>query len=567
MYTKFKNIYLIFFLSFLTACSEDFLERPPLVDIGVEYYWKTSKDLQNYIVQHYERFPAHGFWYSGMPREESNSDNLILATPNNVLTGERGATGGRWTSEWSPIRSINIFMDNYQKCQDPYNSYKQSLGEAHFFRAWYYFELVKKYGDVPWYTTQLFPEDIDKLLRPRDPRTMVIDSILSDLDKAFEHLNMRTTTGNTRLSKEAALAFKSRVALFEGTWQKYHAETAYATSGANPNKYFQACIDASEKLMKGGYKVGLHASYYDLFGLDNMNNADEVLLYRASNITDGIGNDLQYITTYAPIEMGVTWDLISSYLSRDGTPFPYEAVTDTVKGNAFLLKLSREVDPRFHHTVWVPGDVLVASSNYRFEKPYIDKVDVMLNTTGFQVKKFSNPKSNGAGKGGGGNSESGYILFRYGEVLLNYAEALYELKKEVATEALNLLRQRVGMPNFDITALPNDEQSSYGYPIDQALYEIRRERRVELALEGHRFNDIRRWAAHALFKGKRPLGYPFDETEFPSFSPPLNEKGLIDYYQKTMPQGYNFKVERDYLSPIPNEELTLNPNIKQNPGW
>jgi len=99
------------------------------------------------------------------------------------------------------------------------------------------------------------------------------------------------------------------------------------------------------------------------------------------------------------------------------------------------------------------------------------------------------------------------------------------------------------------------------------LYEIRRERRIELAMEGHRSDDYKRWAAHALFKGKRPKGYPFKKEEFPGFNALVDENGLIDYYQNTMPEGYGFREIQDYLSHIPLDELTLNPQLTQNPMW
>src|SRR5690606_2148357 len=103
--------------------------------------------------------------------------------------------------------------------------------------------------------------------------------------------------------------------------------------------------------------------------------------------------------------------------------------------------------------------------------------------------------------------------------------------------------------------------------ISDELYEIRRERRVELALEGHRADDYKRWAAHNLFKGKRPKGYPFNQEEFPTYHPTLDENGLLDYFQNRIPDGYQFREDQDYLNPIPEEELTLNPSLKQNPGW
>lgn len=564
---KIKIIKIIILLFLFCSCKK-FLDRPPLDQIGVDSYWQTAKDLENYVIQFYPTFPSHSLWQFGYGYSIRNADNAMEGTPNAILNGERGATAGRWTNDWSNIRAVNIFFDNYRKCKDKFDVYKHFLGEAYFFRAWYYFELIKKYGDVPWVSTELLPTSEEELYRPRDSRTLIVDSILADLNHAIEVLSPRSKYGNNRLSKEAALAFKTRVALYEGSWQKYHAGTDFGTAGSDPNKYFQACVDAAEELMNGNYQVGIDNDYYKLFGLDNMSSANEVLLYRAYNIKDGLSNDVQYLTTFQPFEIGITWNLVSSYLGKNGQPYDYLTLASTTKGNAFLTKISQDVDPRFHATVWVPGDVLSNGTGKVFEKPGVDQVSSALNPTGFQLKKCSNPNSPGAGAAGGGNSETGYILFRYGEVLLNYAEALYELGGDVAYNALNQLRARAGMPDFVVHPQSSDPNVvDYGYPISNELYEIRRERRVELSLEGFREDDYKRWAAHKLFKGKRPKGYPFDQNEFPSYHPPLDANGLIDYFQNFLPDGYQFKENRDYLSSIPAEELNLNPNLTQNPGW
>lgn len=562
-----KNIKIIILLFLFCSCKK-FLDRPPLDQIGTDNYWQTAKDLENYVIQFYPTFPSHSFWQFGIGYQIRNADNLIEGTPNSILNGERGTTSGRWTNEWSRIRGVNIFLDNYQKCKENFDVYKHFLGEAYFFRAWNYFELVKKYGDLPWVATELFPTSGEELLRPRAPRTVIVDSILADLDHAIEVLSPRSKYGNNRINKEAALAFKARVALYEGSWQKYHAGTVFGTAGADPNKYFQACVNAAEELINGNYQVGIYNDYYRLFGLDNMGSANEILLYRAYNIKDGLSNDVQYLTTFAPFEIGLTWSLVSTYLGKNGEPYDYLTLASTTKGNAFLTKISEDVDPRLQATVWIPGDVVSVSKGQVYNKPGVDQVSSMLNPTGFQLKKFSNPNSTGAASTGGGNSETGYILFRYGEVLLNYAEALYELNGNIAYNALNQLRTRVGMPAFTVNPQSSDPNlTDYGYSISDALYEIRRERRVELALEGFREDDYRRWAAHGLFKGKRPKGYPFDQNEFPAYNPPLDEKGLIDYFKNFLPNGYQFKENRDYLSSIPAEELNLNPNLTQNPGW
>lgn len=557
-------IFIIIALTFV-SCS-DFLERPPLDRISSDDYWKTSKDLENYIVQLYPTFPKHGGGlYDGYGYPEDDSDNIIQATPSEVLNGALGITTGRWINDWSSIRTVNIFFDNYQRCKDDFSSYRHFLGEAHFFRAWFYFILIQKYGDVPWVNHEL-NIDSELLQQPRNERTLIVDSILVDLDKAITYLDLRSKIGNGRLNKETALAFKSRVALYEGTWQKYHKGTPFATANSDPSKYFRACVSACEELIEGDmYVRGLHADYYELFGLENMGPIDEVLFYRGYNLDDGLQNYTQTVTTNLTGERGITWGLVTSYLGKDGTPFNYVDLAKSKKGNEFLTQIRKDIDPRLHSTIWIPGDLRWSRPEFYFSKPGIDRVGTDLCPTGFQLKKCSNPYAKGLNAGG---SETGYILFRYGEVLLNYAEAKFELDKSLAYDALNLLRNRVGMPDFTVNLQSSDHSRvNYGYPISDELYEIRRERRVELALEGHRLDDLKRWAAHKLFKDLRPKGYPFDENEFPSFNPPLDENGLIDYFKNLMPNGYQFRESQDYLMPIPLGELTLNPKLNQNPDW
>lgn len=555
-----------------TSACEDFIDIQPEDQIGVNEYFKTNNDIENYVKKYYTRFPAHGS--ANQPLMESNSDNLIVATPNVVLNGSRAPQTGRWINEWDDIRSVNILFDNIDRVEDPISSYAQFLGEAYFFRAWFYYDLLTTYGDVPIYESQLQPGD-EALLDSRDPRNEVARFILSDIDKAISHLGHVINVGNSRLNKETALAFKTRVALFEGTWQKYHAGTIFGSQGADAGFFFAEAVSAAEELINGNYTTGIYNTgnpendYYTLFGMDNMSGIDEVLFYRIANSAEQLGHELQFYTTRRTRNMSLTRSLISSYLDKNGKPYDLAEVEKSVKGNKFLSKIAADCDPRLHATIWIPGDLRVNSSGQLFDKPFLNGGSEELCATGYQVKKFSNPFSSGAGADFGGNSETGRIYFRFAEVLLNYAEAKYELDGTIAYEELNLLRRRVGMPDIEI--LPQEQfgqdVTHYGYQIDDALYAIRNERRVELALEGQRVNDYRRWAAHELFKGKRPLGYPFAPSEFLDFTPHLTTDGLIDYFKNDMPVGYGFRIDQDYLSSIPEDELSLNPNLEQNPGW
>lgn len=553
-----------------TAC-EDFINLKPLDQISMDDYWKTTTDLEFYTSQFYPRCFSQSQMVADMAL---HSDDMVAGSPNSIMNGERTRSTGNWNWEWRTIRDVNVFFENYHRCEDDFDSYKHYVGEAHFFRAWFYFELVKKYGDLPWYSTVLQLESEEELMKPRAPRTQVVDSILADINKAISYLSIRNTVGNSRLNKEAALAFKTRVALFEATWQKYHAGTVFATSGADPAIYFRQVIEAAEELMKGDYRVGIYTTgdpdqdYFRLFGFDNMSDIDEVLLYRAFNAADGLGNSTQAFVTYNADQRGITWELVSSYLGKNGMPYDYIELSRTFKGNDFLLKIAEDCDPRLKSTIWIPGDLVSQVTDAYFIRPTIDEGALQLCPTGFQVKKTANPYSPAAGQSWEIQGETGLIYLRYGEVLLNYVEAKYELEGVVAYDPLNLLRQRAGMPDFVVNSQNADPNVVYyGYSITDELYEIRRERRIEMALEGQRDEDYQRWAAHALFKGKRPKGYPVSPEEFPDYSMPLDENGLIDYYAVRLPEGYQFREGQDYLYSIPQDELTLNPNLTQNPGW
>ncbi len=557
-------------MTLLCSC-ENFIDLQPMDKITMDDYWSTSTELEYYTRQFYPSFCP---WTQMVAEMATDNDDMITGSPSVIMDGVRSKTTGNWTGEWTSIRNVNIFFEHYTKCKSGYDAYKQYLGEAYFFRVWFYFNLLKKYGDVPWYSHVIEMDDTEALMRPRDSRLLIADSILADLDNAITHLELRKDVGNNRINKEAALAFKTRVALFEGSWQKYHANTDFGTAGADPAKYFRICVEAAEELMKGDYKVGIYSTrnpdedYYKLFGFDNMSDINEVLLYRAFNAAEGAGNSTQGFITYNSNSKGITWELVSSYLDKNGKPYDYLNTAASNKGNAFLTKIAEDCDVRLKSTVWIPDDLMSVGENAYFNGPTVEGGALQLCPTGFQVKKTANPSSPAAGKSWETQAETGLILLRYGEVLLNYAEAKCELDNSVAYEALNLLRQRAGMPDFTVNAQSLDKNKmDYGYSITDELYEIRRERRVEMALEGQRDEDYMRWAASALFKNKRPKGYPADLAQNPNLSSKVDENGLIDYYKGVMPDGYQFRDKQDYLYSIPQDELTLNPNLKQNPGW
>ncbi|RPE12543.1 RagB/SusD family nutrient uptake outer membrane protein [Chitinophaga lutea] len=569
-----------------SSCKKDYLERKPLTQVSNDEYWKTADDLDKYVLQFYTTFPVIESVgsYTGLTSWDAvrGADTQISGTASTMWNGARApvTSGGNWT--WTDIRNVNTFFENYRKCKDPFERYQQYVGEAHFFKAKLYFDKVLAYGDVPWYDKPL-GMDSDELYKARDVRTAVVDSILSNLDQAIVYLASLKTLpgGSNRLSKEAALLFKSRVALFEGSWQKYHKGTEFATPGADHDKYFRIARQAAEELMKPAYKTGIYTSagpgedYNRMFSLTDQGGNPEVLLWKKFDRTLNMGHSYQIYVSDRTAGIAVTMGQVEHYLDKNGAPYDYMTLSKTVKGSKFLARIAQDCDPRLSQLIWIPNMVMWDNSYGKgvFSKPFLDKSGEYLNNTGFQIRKGNDPKDPQAGSGVAWNTNSitASIVFRYAEVLLNYAEATAELGEAVDyNRSINLLRRRSGMPDFRVNPDPyRSRYADYGYPLSDELHEIRRERTVELAAEGFRYDDLRRWAAHKLMAGKRPKGYPLDLTEWTGqkINYQVDADGLIDPFVKQLPTGYRFNARRDYLECIPTNEITLNKNLKQNPGW
>ncbi len=580
-----KYLYIIIVITGLISCNKK-LDIPPPDQIANSQYWKTKSDLENYTIQFYALFPTFknvSTIYTGMMGRDAmfGSDHQIYITPVLQLNGTRTATisGGNW--DWGNIRAVNIFFENFRNVNDTRANIAQAVGEAYFFKAWLYFEKVKAYGDVPWYTNSLQMND-SALYKPRTSRIQVMDSILNHLDSAIANLGFvkSVSGGNNRLSKEVALIFKSRIALFEGSWQKYHAGTVFGTTGANPTKYFQAAVDAVTELQTAGkYTVSIYntgkptTDYNTLFSSTNLGSVTEIGLWCKFDKTQTTfsHNFQQYVTSNTN-SISVTHELIMNYLSKTGTPYNYNTLAATVKGSAYLTKISTDCDPRLSQVIWVPGQTLWnnSSGSTLFVKPALDKAAEQKNATGYQESKGADPKDPTAGGALGFSTacETGAVIFRYAEALLNYAEAQAEMGKAVDyTKSLNLLRSRAGMPAFTIQAdAARSSYADFGYTLTDELYEIRRERAVELACEGYRYDDWRRWRAHSLFAGKRPTGFPLLTSEY-TLSIAINTAGFVDPFKSLLATGYNFNTGRDYLDNIPTNEITLNSKLSQNPGW
>jgi len=576
-----KKIYLLLIVLMgviMTSCNKDFLDRTPLDQISDPDFWTSETDLELYLNSFYDSF--EGWWVAGGGKAPTYDEGTDLALPNPNTYGGNWtsrldgvitvpASGGGWN--WGSVRRINYFLKNIDRVESTSEMVEHYVGEGYFFRAWYYFDLFRTFGALPIITKPLSAEDEDILYGPRNPRTEVADFILEDIDMAISKMKYGSELPDhrTRLSKDIALMFKARVALYEGTWEKYHAGTDFAGTG-DPTVYLQIARDAAKQIMDdGNYSLVTgdpNAVYFELFNQVDYTGNQEVLFFKHF---DGptYGSDFSNQLWNWPNGYGITLDMTRFYLCSDGLP---RAVSPLFEGDETLAILEKNRDPRLVQSVMVPGDIRRIDGG---DTTYYNNPDVYNCGTGIESQKYRHIHVDPAV--GPNNTNVDYIFMRYAEALLMYAEAQAELGEITQGDldmTINQLRDRVGMPHLkmgSITADPN--WPNYGHAISDVLHEIRRERVTELYGEGFRFHDLMRWRAHEYFVGKRFIGTKYtEELRAIDAGMPESDDGFLDplRYILTGPNsGYGFNPNRDYLMPLPTNELTLNPALGQNPGW
>ena len=593
------------FVSFLVSCNNDFLERYPLDQISDASYWKTANDLRMFSNTWYSDeglLPTWGTYNMGPFQVDGDSDTEARTGYSGYLNGEQtiATDGDGWGYEdWWLLRQFNYFMDHYPQVEalTSFDVVKQYVGEALFFRSLFYFNKLMRFGDLPWASTTVTAES-EVLKGPRLPRNQIVDYIMEDMDKAVEYLPAQAGGAWTgRVTKETALALQSRIALFEGTWEKYHNGSSFAAAANQSQKFLQKAADVSDVLIRmsesGGYPaldgVGDEYGYRDLFNQMTYANSKEVIFWR--KYKNGVVGGHWHWYTFDGGGVGATKNLIDSYLKLDGTPVA--AGYD----DSSLKKVAENRDPRLAQTINIDDGL-----HHRFQQadpptffiaPAFDnQTGDTQCSTGYQLYKSHDFRRAFAENRGLG--ENALIYFRYGEVLLNYAEAKAELGTITQGDldrSINKLRNRVKMPPLTLAGLTNDPNFEFKN-LSPIIQEVRRERKVELAVEGFRLNDIRRWAAAGeLIVGYQPLGakkaqwvgfkfsdYAYDQTqngrqerfELSIEALVANSQGYIDPFRNGLnggTAGYKFNVNRDYLFPLPTTQLTLNKNLKQNPGW
>lgn len=584
------------------SCSKQ-LDQQPVSTATKDAIFANESGLQLYSNSFYNVLPGMGDVF----RADAMSDYAAVnAVPDFLRENAYNARVQAEIDNWkfTDLRNINYFIVNNtnpvlsQTVRDNYT------GLARFFRALFYYNKVQRYGDVPWMSTPGAVDDSALLYKARDSRQLVMDSIIADLDFAAAHITRNVDATASQITKYVVYGYKSRICLYEGTYRKYH-DLNQDNSAA---KLLQLAADAAQKVMtEGGFSLsqvgGTGQSYRNLF-ISTAPVATEVMLANVTSSSLSVFNDANWYYTSATYgaRLNFTRKFINTYLNIDGTPFTDISGHDTLP----LAKETQNRDLRLKQTIRTPGYTRTENGKVVAAPPVFS-----YTYTGYMPIKWS---LDDLYYDGGGNNTNSICLMRYAEILLNYAEAKAELGPLSADDwakTIGQLRARAGitgglnapptvadpymLANYTVSDSRNDLAAN------PALLEVRRERGIELALEGFRYQDMVRWAEGELVVQK------WNGMYVPALNIPmdLNADGINDvcFYQTepaTKDAGVTYinvsagnatqlsngtygelrwldnikRVAYDndankfrYLYPLPYSELQLYKALTQNPGW
>lgn len=584
---KIKNIIIALGALLTTLSSCDYLDRDPVDVIGKDEFFKTATGdaLEQYCNFFYPKLIiGHGApntYNFGMLDADFKGDYLLEWDYNTTSFGHQtpptDKSGTPW--DWEVVRACNDFLVNYNLSPETEVIKQRYAGEILFFKSMDYFNKVKAYGDVPWYDTPLNPGD-KELYKPRDSREVVMSNVLRDINQAIEWLPKKTQV--SRVSKDAALALKARMCLYEGTFRKYH-------NIEGDTKFLEEAYNAAGELMKPEYGYSLYKgsspskSYYELFIQADYNNNSEVILSREYNPAKGKGHNLTRQIVVGERPIGMSKKAVDNYLcANTGLPTSQCSCHST---HSTLINELKNRDPRLLQTVPTPE---AGPFTYYLDgkRPAIGKViagNQGASSTGYSIIKFYNPDEYGASHHQGTFDAP---IMRFGEILLIRAEAGAELGKNPELDlTINVLRERVGF-NHKLTSSPvvdnrlEKEYKNVKGSNATLIREIRRERSIELFGEGYRYDDLLRWKeGHNLTdlrvgiiptlatSATDQTAYTQEEINKLKTDLGFDANGAIDVYGKRVQRAPIFNEAKHYLQAIPLEEISLNPELKQNPNW
>ena len=576
----------------LSAC-DSLLDKEPLDRVTQFDYFKTRSDLELFSNPFYDNL------LDKTPYDEQN-DLLVQMTLSDVLYGGDKRTvpntGGGWS--WGNLRRINTLLEYVDQCEDK-KAVTEYTALAKFFRAAFYFDKVKRFGDVPWYEVQLGSAD-EALYKPRDSRELIMTNMIKDIDEAINSGGLTEDISTYRVNKWAALALKARFCLFEGTYRKYHRVDPSTGKAWDPeynkdNKWLREAADACEELMEAGVyslvnsPADVATQYRSLFTSPSVLD-QEVMWAREYNDEKNVRHDVTWYFTSG--SMGQGWsldaDFVYTYLNRDGSRFTDRA---DYKSTTYAEQFENR-DYRLQQTVISPEYRKLVGGTSKLFAP-----DLSVSYTGYQVIKFNIDDDSYEASGICWNC---LPILRYAEVLLNYAEAKAELGEfddAVWNKTIKPLRERAGVDGTRPTQIDEYLQNAYystddGNPkiTDCDILEIRRERAIELLLEGRRYDDLMRWHLggllnkqwYGIYIGEVDKAYDLNNdgvndvcvTDKAGSEPGV--KYIVRNSERTLEEGnsgrlvYNLQRyfdEQRYVHPIPKTALDKNPDLGQNAAW
>lgn len=561
-----KNIHIILMSAalMLTSCNDSFLDRIPHDALTDANYWQTETHLSSV---------ANTFTSSLSGKDWLNKTEIMAdSAPWSVTTAWRTIGGGYFTSDASQINSVwsaaytgigrtNYFLNNYQRATGVKEEVRERYAaEAYFYRAYNYWILTSLFGDVPLITSELNVESPD-VFRGRDSRKDVIDRITKDLEDHYKALPEYVAAGSSdfgRVSQCAALALLSRIYLYNGRYE----DAVSACERAMSSTYY--------KLYNTGHPDVDYVNLFNYTGRASRNPANKETLLafvynydlgESSRTSHNLSRECWVPNDYA--RFTPTASMIECYLTKDGKIWDPNSATS-------YEDVFKDRDPRMTQSILAPGTKweggesgdMLSTDKTVFTYPKFDNSkDGCMSYTGYYMRKYVEPST----VKDVGHDDNDIVLIRYAEVLLNYAEAKEQLGTITQSDidkTINLLRDRVGMAHLKLSEIPAGSD---------IRTEIRRERRVELFFEGHRYFDIIRWKQGEIL-GEDLLGVRKDYLD-----PSRLKEGIIGNLKwKTvngkeylvLESGRTFNPEKNYLLPVPFTQMQLNPQLApNNPGW
>lgn len=535
----------------VSSCS-DFLNRGSKIVFSDDNFWTSENNVRSYCWEFYNRFAGFGTGTNGDFYFTTFNDDQAASGMNLFPTSPQAASTD-W--EFKYIRKANLLLirtDIVPMSTEAKNHYK---GVARFFRAYEYANMIRRFGDVPFISRYLDQNDVEGIYVSRTPRAVVVDSIMNDLQYAaatIRTIDRSKALGDVNVvSKEVVWAYLSRVALYEGTYARYFTKDETAAV-----KLLTIARDAAANLV-GNSQFSLTPVYHELYGSLDLSKNPEVILYKAY-VSGVMTHSVIGYTNSSTMMSGLTKDAVDSYLCTDGLPV---SLSPLYAGDATIQATLTARDKRLVQSV---EDVLayIGTPN---DKGF-------TSSTGYKITKFDN-NTLSASETLAPNNPTDAPVFWLAEVLLNYAEASAELGMLTQADVdatINLLRNRAGVAPLSLGAIPDDPKRDPD--VSPLLWEIRRERRSELMMDGFRQWDIRRWGKLSYLN---PMVKPaiFMGAKVPL--PQSSNGPIVDAQGYILPYGANAErpviIPKNYLEAIPTGQRTLyilkGVDFPQNPGW